>query len=379
MGDKVLFVDDEPAVLDGYRRVLQRDFAIETAVGGETGLAAAREHGPFSVIISDMRMPGMSGSQFLGHVRQEFPDTVRMLLTGHADMDAAIEAVNEGQIFRFLTKPCDKDTLSKAITSGLVQFRLITAEKELLENTLLGCIRVLTDVLSAVNPEAFGKSLRISRCVMHVVKKLGLSAGWRYEAAAMLSQLGCVTLDAELMQSAYMGKQLSPGEQARFDAHPGFASDLLVNIPRLEPIAWMISQQNVKDISGKSPTVPALPKEAIVLGAKILRLALAFDHLKTQGLSDQEAVGRMKYRCQEFGTELVEALSDMKTEGNKQPRKILITQLSVGMILQEEIRNKTGVVLVAKGQEITYALLARLQNVIQSRSVNKEIAVLAPA
>ena len=120
MGDKVLFVDDEPAVLDGYRRVLQRDFAIETAVGGETGLAAAREHGPFGVIISDMRMPGMSGSQFLGHVRQEFPDTVRMLLTGHADMDAAIEAVNEGQIFRFLTKPCDKDTLSKAITSGLV-------------------------------------------------------------------------------------------------------------------------------------------------------------------------------------------------------------------------------------------------------------------
>jgi response regulator RpfG family c-di-GMP phosphodiesterase len=301
-----------------------------------------------------------------------------MLLTGQADMTTAIEAVNEGHIFRFLTKPCDKDTLSRAITSGLVQHRLITAEKELLENTLLGSIRVLTDVLSAVNPEAFGKSLRISRCVMHVVKKLGLTAGWRYEAAAMLSQLGCVTLDPELMQSAYMGEQLSPEDQARFDAHPSFASGLLINIPRLEPIAWMISQQHVKDISDKSPTVPALPKEAIILGAKILRLALAFDHLKTEGMSDQDAIARMKYRCQEFGNELVEALSDMKTEGNMQLRKIFMAQLSVGMILQEEIRNKAGIVLVTKGQEITYALLARLQNVIQSPSVKKEIAVLAP-
>src|SRR5580700_1781491 len=102
MADKVLFVDDESLVLESYRRMLYREFEVETALGGEQGLAILRERGPFSVVISDMRMPGMSGAQFLAKVRQASPDTVRMLLTGYTDLMAVVEAVNEGNIFRFL-------------------------------------------------------------------------------------------------------------------------------------------------------------------------------------------------------------------------------------------------------------------------------------
>jgi DNA-binding NtrC family response regulator len=157
MTDKILFVDDEPAVLDGYKRMLRREFEVDTAVCGQQGLAEISNHGPYAVVISDMRMPEMNGAQFLSQVRQTAPDTVRMLLTGYSDMDAAMSAVNEGNIFRFLTKPCEKDLLGKAITAGLMQYRLVTAEKDLLENTLMGSIKVLTDVLSAVSPEAFGR------------------------------------------------------------------------------------------------------------------------------------------------------------------------------------------------------------------------------
>src|SRR5271166_687159 len=220
MADKILFVDDEPAVLEGYKRMLHREFEVNTAVGGEEGLAAVHDHGPYSVVISDMRMPGMTGSQFLARIRQTTPDTIRMLLTGYTDLNAAMEAVNEGNIFRFLTKPCEKDVLAKAITTGLVQYRLITAEKELLENTLMGSIKVLTDVLSAASPEAFGRSLRIARYVRHLIAKFNLASPWLFEAAAMLSQLGCITLDPELIQAAYIGSRLSPEDQARFAAHP---------------------------------------------------------------------------------------------------------------------------------------------------------------
>ena len=83
MADKILFVDDEPPVLDGYKRMLHREFAVDTAVGGEQGLAAIHARGPYSVVISDMRMPGMNGAQFLARLRQTAPDTVRILLTGY--------------------------------------------------------------------------------------------------------------------------------------------------------------------------------------------------------------------------------------------------------------------------------------------------------
>ena len=138
MNHKVLIVDDEPAVLEGYKRLLRRDFDLETAEGGELGLRVIQEQGPFALVISDMRMPRMDGVQFLSRVKELSPETVRMVLTGHADMQAAIDAVNQGSVFRFLTKPCEKETLAKAITTGFVQYQLVIAEKVLLENTLIG-------------------------------------------------------------------------------------------------------------------------------------------------------------------------------------------------------------------------------------------------
>ena len=131
MGEKILFVDDESPVLEGYQRLLHREFAVNTALGGHQGLAAIRANGPFAVIVSDMRMPEMNGIEFLAQVRQTAPDSVRMLLTGHAELDAAIEAVNKGNIFRFLTKPCNKPVLVDAIQSGLDQYRAAKSQREL--------------------------------------------------------------------------------------------------------------------------------------------------------------------------------------------------------------------------------------------------------
>lgn len=131
MAEKILFVDDEAHVLEGYQRLLHREFAMSTAVGGFQGLAALQANGPFAVVISDMRMPEMSGVEFLAQVRQKAPLSVRMLLTGHADFEAAIEAVNRGNIYKFLTKPCEKATLVAAIQSGLALFRESAEQREL--------------------------------------------------------------------------------------------------------------------------------------------------------------------------------------------------------------------------------------------------------
>lgn len=137
MADKVLFVDDEPSVLEAYERLLRREFHVHVALGGERGLQAIEEQGPFAVVVSDMRMPGMNGAEFLARVREMKPETVRMLLTGHADMNAAIDAVNRGNILRFLTKPCEKEELVEAINAGITQYRAVAAEKDLLQKAKL--------------------------------------------------------------------------------------------------------------------------------------------------------------------------------------------------------------------------------------------------
>ena len=134
---KILFVDDDVSILQGYRRMLHSEFLVRTAIGGEQGLRTISTTGPFAVVISDMRMPGMSGAEFLAKVRQNSPDTVRMLLTGYSELDAAIEAVNKGSIFRYLSKPCEMPVLVSAIESGLAVYRSAMASKELIKKVQL--------------------------------------------------------------------------------------------------------------------------------------------------------------------------------------------------------------------------------------------------
>jgi ActR/RegA family two-component response regulator len=379
MPTKILLVDDEPAVLAGYERTLSREFEVDTAVGGELGLKAIHSSGPYAVIISDMRMPGMSGSQFLAKVRQSAPDTVRMLLTGYTDLGAAMEAVNEGNIFRFLTKPCVKEDLVAAINSGAEQYELIRLEKELLEKTLLGSIKVLADVLGATSPEAFGRSLRIAQFVRHIASKFNFAFRWRLDAAATLSQLGCITLDTELVRKSLGGTKLSPEEQARFDAHPEAAMRLLSGIPRLEPIAWMIGQQLVVEIPTKVPDLPEAAMKETVFGAKVLKLAVAFDSLRIKLSSDSAAIASLGTRKSEFERELVDALIGARAVARgMQSRRVSTLRLATGMVLDQDIRNKEGMLLIAKGQEITRAVLLRLENFANAGLIDKEVQALVP-
>src|SRR5271154_5935877 len=291
MAEKILMVDDEAAVLLGYQRMFHNEFQIETATGGVAALAALETTGPYAVVVSDMRMPGMDGAKLLTKVKLLAPDTIRIMLTGDDDIHSAVSAVNEGSIFRFLTKPCNRDTLGKALTAGLMQHRLLTAEKDLLENTLQGSIQVLTEVLSLVNPTAFGRALRVRRYIHHVATKMALASPWRFEVAAMMSQLGCVTLHPETIEAVYAGRTLAPDEQKRFDAHPGVARDLLSKIPRMEPIAWMIAHQN--DSAPVGGDVAKVATADMRLGANLLRATLDFDDLVTKGLPQSEAASRL--------------------------------------------------------------------------------------
>jgi response regulator RpfG family c-di-GMP phosphodiesterase len=364
MLEKILMVDDESNVLTAYEHLMHKEFKIDTAVGGPAALRALESNGPYAVVVSDMRMPEMDGVQLLTKIKQLAPDTVRIMLTGYADIPSAMGAVNEGSIFRFLTKPCEKETLGKTLTAGLVQYRLVNAEKELLENTLQGSIQVLTEVLGMVNPVAFGRALRVRRYMHYLTTRLALPSPWRFEVAAMMSQLGCVTLHPETIEAVIAGRPLSPAEQARFDAHPGVARDLLSKIPRLEPVAWMIAHQNDPD---KIAGTPAESQTAeIKLGAQLLRATLVFEDLRAKGLTRNEAVERMAQEHRNFDARIFQALLELDLTSEKTQAVVLNCTIDdlipSGMVLEKEVRTKAGLLLVAKGQEVTEALILRLKS-----------------
>ena len=379
MAEKILFVDDEPAVLDGYRRILHPEFEIETAVGAAAGLSSIQEHGPYAVVVSDMRMPVMNGAEFLRQVRRDTPETVRMLLTGYTEINAAIQAINEGNIFRFLTKPCESEVLASAISDGLTQYRLITSERALLENTLLGSIKVLADVLSAASPEIFGRSMRIAHCVRHVAGKFQLSSRWSVEAAGTLSQLGCITLESDLVQQAYAGAKLDVEAQARFDAHPRAAMELLKSIPRLEATSWMIGQQLKREITEAEAGLSGCTPKDLLLGARILKVAIAFAELSLKLSARAEILSQLRRRPKEFDSSLVDALVDLGSDGvERQLRKVPTSRLNPGMILDQEIRNKNGMLLVTKGQELTSALVMRIDSFFRAGVIEKDVMAYVP-
>jgi len=376
MTERILFVDDEPSVLEGYKRVLGRDLPIDTAVGGELGLAAIAKSGPYAVVISDMRMPQMDGAQFLTKVRDVAPATVRLALTGHVDVETAMYAVNEGHIFRFLTKPCSKENLRKAIDAALVQHRLIHAEEELLEQTLHRSVHVLSEVLSFSNPAAFGRAMRLRRIVQHVVKKLGLKSAWQFEIAAMLSQLGCVTLPSELINAAYAGDRLSPEDQKKYDAHPAAAWEMLSRIPRMEAVARIIAEQN-----NPAPCVEAkCPEEKceIELGIQLLQAGLAFESWIGRGLSSADAVRKIRTCQKGISNSILESLDDLTPSVPMHARECAVTDLALGMILQEELRNGNGLLVVAKGQELTFQWIERLKDFSRRGVIGKTVSVWMP-
>jgi DNA-binding response OmpR family regulator len=371
MGDRVLCVDDDPSILAGFQRTLRRRFELEIAVGGEAGLAAM-EKGPFAVVVSDLRMPGMDGVRFLGTARERWPETVRVMLTGENDVSATINAVNAGNLFRFLTKPCSSEDLATTIDAAVAQYRLVTSERELLEKTLSGSVKVLTEVLSLVSPKAFGRSLRAKRYARHMAERVGLKSRWQVELATMLSQLGCITLPADVLERMLAGQVLTGADLELANGHHRVARSLIGHIPRLEAIGRMIELQ--PSMAAATP----FPDDPNVAGAQIVHVALELDGLLAQGVAPSLAIGQLRQRLGPRFVSLLEALAhfDFATAA-RAVRAITSRDLVLGMVLDEDVRTVGGLLLVSKGQEVTQAVIARLHGYALQAGIVEPFRVLA--
>lgn len=375
---RVLFVDDEPLALEGLSRSVYRDFQADLAEGPEAGLEKVKNDGPYVVVVSDMRMPVMDGAEFLSRVRNFAPDSIRVMLTGYADTEAAMRAVNEGRIFRFLNKPVSAEDLILTLRDCVTQYDLMLREKELLEKTLAGSIRVLSEVLHLANPVAFNKGARICQYVRHIAGKLCFSDTWQYEIAAMLSELGCLTLTPDLLEAIHAGETLTPEDEKRYSQHPQIAHDLLARIPRLELVADMILQQ--KEVPRDLSRTLSPAAESVLRGAQMLKVSLAFDHLLSTGSERQEALLALSQNPVEYNAQMVAALADFRlSRGPTELRPVDVSDLRPGMILNADLRSTTGALLAAKGQEVSQALVKTVRNFIDNGTLSGKVLVTVGA
>ena len=364
----ILMVDDEPSILNAFRRQLKSEdgFTVVTASTGQRGLALLAEQ-PFAVLTADMYMPGIDGIQFLKEAKKISPNTVRIMLTGVADLKIAISATNEGDLFRFLTKPCSIETLANTIHDALEQHRLVTAEKELLSKTLRGTIKMLTDILTWVEPVAFGQGVSLREPIRALAGQLALHSTWDIELAAMLLNVGSVVLPPAVAFKFRMQEPLRPGERVLAERVPEVGKRLLSNIPRLETVAEIVHYQN-KNFDGTGFPRDEVRGDEIPIGARIVRMLKDLSGFERNGMSRADAVDHMATLTGVYDPALLEVLTTAPQLLYEEPPfeedrlAVNADQLSLGHLLRANVETIDGVLLIAGGTVITETLLERIRN-----------------
>ncbi len=375
MNEQVLFVDDEVNVLRAYKRALRKQFRLHTAASGREALEKLDEGNRFAVIVSDMRMPEMDGVTLLARFHQLSPDTVRIMLTGNSDQETAVKAVNEGDIFRFLNKPCPPEKLAEAIQAGLQQHRLITAERELLEQTVRGSLNALSETLALLSPAEFGASEEMARTLRGLMETLERPAQWWLEPLARLCRIGWVALPEPVRRKVSNGDALNEEEEQLFRRYPEAGAELLARIPRLEQLAESIRYQE-KHYDGGGFPADDIKGDAIPFGARLLKVALDFHRALAEQPDRREALARLHWRRERYDPDILAALESLlQSPGDEEVMEIDVTALADGMVLQGDINTADGRLLVRKGQRVTPTVRRLIYNFWESRNLRLPLLV----
>jgi response regulator RpfG family c-di-GMP phosphodiesterase len=436
---RVLLVDDEPNVLSALRRSLRGGgFEVSCVGSGAEGLELLQRE-PVDAIISDMRMPGMNGADFLRASLAWAPDAVRILLTGYADIGSAVRAINEGEVFRYVSKPWDDTLLLQGLSDGLArkalererdalraiaeqraeQLRTLNEglEEQVVQHTrdlvwALDEQRALTEraradfsnmmrLLSSLIEQRAGLSAGCARRVARHVRALGPSFGLQDEAlqdathAALLLDIGKLSLPDELVRRPL--EMLGPREQERVLRHPLAGESSLMALSTLEGAGAVLAHVH-ENFDGSG--VPGRCRgAAIPVAARLLRVAADYEHgtagaIAAEPLTPEQAAQRLhRHRGTRYDPEVVDAFLRAVGEAPAQatPQRMLIASdgLRAGMVLAQDLQSPSGTLLLGQGSVLTPALVAHIRRLealsghflwiaVQAKGEGCELATATP-
>jgi response regulator RpfG family c-di-GMP phosphodiesterase len=378
----ILFVDDEQHILSAFTRQFQKKLPVETALGPDAGLLALTTLGEFGVVVSDARMPGMDGAEFLRQARKCAPNAVLIMLAAESDLAQAISAMGEGLIFRFLVKPCSPESLEAALLDALRHHDLLVSEGELLEKTLHGAVHVLTEMLGFAAPEAFGRAEKLRDNIRRLACTMRAKSPWELEMAAMFSQLGCVTVPPELLRRARRGAKMSDSERAMIARIPSVGGRLLKNIPRLEGVAAIVARQT-DDFCQSGIPQDDETGDPIPLGARMLRVLCDLDARESAGVTAAAALDEMRACEGAYDPAVLDAVEKCfnvrrasAKAGSSRVEKAA-RDVRLGDRLSNDVRTRDGVLIISSGSRVTAPLLERLRNFLSLGSITEPVLVEA--
>ena len=368
--DRVLIVDDDVNLLSGLVRQLGEDYDISTAEDGESALRLVRTQPPFAAVLCDMRMPGMDGIEVLEHLSALAPHTVRMMLTGNADQQTAMDAINRGAIFRFFNKPTPAAILSEGFKAATQHFHLAMAERQMLEETVAGSVRMLTDVLALVAPDIFKRSQRIGRWGQDLARQIKLEDPWVLELAAKLVYLGAIAIPSDVLARSQSGQRLSEMEEDMIRRIPEVGASLIRKVPRLEPVADAIAYQ------GKN----LAERDYNHIGA-ILDVLLNLDAVSS-GQPTPKSLAVLEGRNGQFDADVWAVLHEcivqglfQAAEGMESSMDVTASAIRSGDVLETDLVMDNGRLVLAAGETVTDVLFLKLQNIMRMTQLQEPIRV----
>lgn len=401
---RVLFVDDNENILNSMSRQFRKLFAVQTCTSPQKALELIKSSKPFAVVVSDMKMPEMDGIDFLSELKKIAPKTNRVMLTGNADQNVAISAVNEGEIFQFLRKPCDPATLQQVLQAGIDRFNLSLRERELLEDTLSGVGTILSDFVSLLDTSGHARGETMRATMKSILSQFNVLDTWEYELAALLSNIGYCLLPTEIRAKIETGQDLNSAETALAERHPEMAFTLLRRIPRLNAVGEIILYQK-KNFDGSGFPRNDLKEELIPLGGRILRVLVDLHRSHSDGETYRELLEELTAGAGTlYDPEVLEAaqaaasflpslpespqgpstgelapsaLEQPAVEmAFSEPMSLKVEDLKAGQIVLTDIHASTGTLLIPAGNALSDVSVERIRNYAQFTGVKEPIVVV---
>ena len=380
--EPVLLVDDEENLLSGLRRQLRGKFKVFTAEGGDQALEMLEKQSEIGVIVADMHMPGMTGLELLEAFSNKSPATTRIMLTGNANQDCAVEAINKSHVFGFLNKPCSTDNLIEGIQGGLAYHRLLVRERKMMEMTLAGSIKLLSDVISLMDPAATAGSRKISKWGGVLSPHLSGVAAWELNFATMLAPIGRVSVPLDILLRHSKGEIQSAEERSILANAPGVGSRLLNNIPRMATVSKAILYQD-KNFDGSGFPDDNIQGADIPVIGRVLRilkeLAQISGNSDLTGTNFDELLQQKKW----FDPELVSLARqhliapETATEESNAPEteKVRNALLREGHRLAEDLYNIDGALILSKGTVLSLTQVEKIRTMVLLEKLHENTLV----
>ncbi len=353
MSNQVLFIDDDASLLSTMKRNLSLEFNVHTAEGADAALGVVAEQGAFSVVVVDMQMPKLNGIQTIVLLREKMPEAVFVMLTGNQDLATAIQAVNDGNVFRFLNKPCQVSEISTAIQAAQQQHNLVIAEKELLSCTFAGAINLIADVIEMQEDRHIDTG-RMSAALVDLASQLSIDISWEEKVAARIFLVGIAMLGPEDTIKFVTLDPTTTEHKAMFAQICKKSASMLARLPRL---GWIV------ELLKSVPKADCLESgcDRMEAAAVLLRVVFYWNFLTNKGMCVEAASAVIESIMPRLSSRFIGAMQCLHDNHDAHVlTKVPVSKLRAGMIPHSDITIPGGGYAVAKGRVLTEAQVENL-------------------